>query len=263
MSTFNYGGEIILKEEQIRKHVKKRYSRIAKSGASCCPSGECGGMSFKEQAKMIGYSDKDLEKIPVEANMGLGCGNPIALADLKKGETVLDLGSGGGMDVFLAAKKVGSTGRVIGIDMTKAMIEKAMKTSEKYGYKNVEFRLGEIENMPVEDNSIDVLVSNCVINLSPDKKQVFHEAYRVLKPNGRMHISDIVTEGKLPTNVLKNLDAWAACVSGAMEKKEYLKVIEEAGFKKVKIVSESSYEFDVSKDLKGKVTSLKVEAQKL
>lgn len=252
-----------MKEKQIRKHVKDRYSRIAKSGSPCCPSSECGGMSSKEQAKMIGYSDKDLEKIPVEANMGLGCGNPVALADLKKGETVLDLGSGGGMDVFLAAKKVGSAGRVIGVDMTKAMVDKAMKTAEKHGYKNVEFRLGEIENMPVEGNSVDVIISNCVINLSPDKKQVFNEAYRVLKPNGRMHISDIVTEGKLPTNILKNLDAWAACVSGAMEKKEYLKTIEEAGFKKVKIVSESSYEFDVSKDLKGKVTSLKVEAQKL
>jgi ubiquinone/menaquinone biosynthesis C-methylase UbiE len=252
-----------MKEEQIKKHVKNRYSRIAKSGSSCCPSSECGGMPFKEQAKIIGYSDKDLEKIPVEANMGLGCGNPVALADLKKGDTVLDLGSGGGMDVFLAAKKVGSAGRVIGVDMTKAMVDKAMKTAEKYGYKNVEFRLGEIENMPVEGNSVDVIISNCVINLSPDKKQVFNEAYRVLKPNGRMHISDIVTEGKLPANILKNLDAWAACVSGAMEKKEYLKVIEEAGFKKVKIISESSYEFDISKDLKGKVTSLRVEAQKL
>jgi ubiquinone/menaquinone biosynthesis C-methylase UbiE len=186
----------------------------------------------------------------------------VALADLKEGETVLDLGSGGGMDVFLAAKKVGSSGRVIGVDMTKAMIEKAEKTAEKHGYKNVEFKLGEIENLPVEGNSVDVIISNCVINLSPDKKQVFREAYRVLKPNGRIHISDIVTEGKLPTKVLKNLDAWAACVSGAMEKKDYLKVIEEAGFKKVKVVSESSYEFDVSKDLKGKVTSLKVEAHK-
>jgi ubiquinone/menaquinone biosynthesis C-methylase UbiE len=254
--------KIILKEEQIKKHVKNRYSRIAKSSASCCPSGECGGISFKEQARMIGYSDKDLEKIPAEANMGLGCGNPVALADLKVGETVLDLGSGGGMDVFLAAKKVGSTGRIIGVDMTKAMIEKAEKTAEKYGYKNVEFRIGEIENLPLEDDSVDVIISNCVINLSPDKKQVFQEAYRVLKPNGRMHISDIVTEGKLPTKVLKNLDAWAACVSGAMEKKEYLKVIEETGFKKIKVVSESSYEFDVSKDLKGKVTSLKVEAHK-
>lgn len=251
-----------MKEEQIKKHVKNRYSKIAKSGASCCSSSECG-ISFKEQAKMIGYSKKDLKEIPTEANMGLGCGNPVALAGLKKGETVLDLGSGGGMDVFLATKKVGPTGKVIGVDMTKAMIEKAEKTAAKYSYKNVEFKLGEIENIPVEDNSVDVIISNCVINLSPDKKQVFKEAYRVLKPNGRMHVSDIVTEGKLPTKVLKNLDAWAACVSGAMEKKDYLKVIEEAGFKKVKVVSESSYEFDVSKDLKGKVTSLKVEAHKL
>ncbi len=212
---------------------------------------------------MIGYSNKDLKDIPTEANMGLGCGNPVALADLKKGEIVLDLGSGGGMDVFLAAKKVGSTGKVIGVDMTKAMIQKAEKTTEKYGYKNVEFRLGEIENMPLEDNSVDVIISNCVINLSTDKKQVFKEAYRVLKPNGRMHISDLVTEGKLPAKVLKNLDAWAACISGAMEKKDYLKTIEEAGFKKVNVAFESSYEFDVSEDLKGKVISLKVEAHKL
>ena len=252
-----------MKEEQIKKHVRGRYSRIAKSGTSCCSSSECGGMSFKEQAKIIGYSNKDLAEIPTEANMGLGCGNPVALADLKKGETVLDLGSGGGMDAFLAARKVGSTGKVIGVDMTKAMIQKAQKTAEKYGYKNVEFRLGEIENMPVENNSVDVIISNCVINLSPDKQKVFKEAYRVLKPNGRMHISDIVTEGKLPAKILKNLDAWAACVAGAMEKKDYLKTIEEAGFKKIKIISESSYEFDVSESLKGKVTSLKVEARKL
>ncbi len=252
-----------MKEEQIRKHVKNRYSQIAKSsGASCCSSSECG-MSFEEQAKIIGYSGKDLKDIPVEANMGLGCGNPVALADLKKGETVLDLGSGGGMDVFLAAKKVGSTGKVIGVDMTKAMIQKAEKTAEKYGYKNVEFRLGQIEDMPVEDNSVDVIISNCVINLSTDKKQVFKEAYRVLKPNGRIHVSDLVTDGKLPAKILKSFDAWASCIAGAMDKKDYLKVIEETGFKEVKVASESSYEFDVSEELKGKVISLKVEAYKL
>ena len=252
-----------MEDKEIKKHVKQRYSGIAKSGTSCCCSSSECGTSFKEQAKVIGYSDEDIKKIPEEANMGLGCGNPVALASLNEGETVLDLGSGGGMDVFLASKKVGSKGKIIGVDMTEAMIEKAKQTAKKHGYSNVEFRLGEIEALPVEDNTIDVIISNCVINLSPDKKKVFQEAYRVLKPNGRMLVSDIVTEGKLPLNVRKNLDAWAACIAGAMEKKEYLRAIEEAGFPKVKIVSESSYEFDVSKDLKGKVASIKVEAHKL
>lgn len=252
-----------MKDKEIKKHVTQRYSGIAKSGTSCCDSSSECGMSFKEQAKVIGYSDEDMKKIPEEANMGLGCGNPVALASLKEGETVLDLGSGGGMDVFLASKRVGSSGKVIGVDMTEAMIGKAKQTAKKYGYSNVEFRLGEIEALPIEDNTIDVIVSNCVINLSPDKKKVFEEAYRVLKPNGRMLVSDIVAEGKLPLEVRKDLDAWAACIAGAMEKKEYLRAIEEAGFPKVKIVSESSYEFDVSKDLKGKVASIKVEAHKL
>jgi len=251
-----------MKDEEIKKHVKQRYSGIAKSGTSCCCSSSECGTSFKEQAKMIGYSDEDIKKIPEEANMGLGCGNPVALASLNKGETVLDLGSGGGMDAFLASKKVGSKGRIIGVDMTKAMIEKAKQTAEKYDYNNVEFRLGEIEALPVEDDEVDVIISNCVINLSPDKKKVFQEAYRVLKPQGRMLVSDIVTEGKLPLEVRKNLDAWAACIAGAMDKKDYLRAIEEAGFKDVKIVSESSYEFDVSKNLKGKVSSIKVEAHK-
>jgi len=247
-----------LKEKEVKNFVKKRYSKIAKSGASCCPSSE----SLTEQARLVGYSEQDIKNVPEESNMGLGCGNPVALAGLKEGETVLDLGSGGGIDAFLASKKVGPKGRVIGVDMTKRMIERAKQTAEKYGYNNVEFRLGEIEDLPVEDNSIDVIISNCVINLSPDKKKVFQEAYRVLKPKGRILISDLVTEGRLPSIVRKNLSAWASCIAGAMDKKEYLRTIEEAGFRKVKIVSESSYEFDVSEKLKGKITSIKVEAFK-
>jgi len=247
-----------MKEKQIQGFVKKRYSRIAKSGVSCCAS----SASLIEQAKLVGYSEEDIKNIPEESNMGLGCGNPVALAGLKEGEIVLDLGSGGGFDVFLASKKVGSEGRVIGVDMTKAMIERSRQTAEKYGYNNVEFRLGEIEDLPVEDNSVDVVISNCVINLSINKKRVFKEAYRVLKPNGRMLISDLVTEGKLPTAIRKNLSAWASCIAGAMDKKEYLRTVEEAGFKKVKIVSESSYELDVSKKLKGRITSIKVNAHK-
>jgi len=249
------------KEKEIKRFVKSRYSRIAKSGSSCCPSIECCA-SLEEQAKLVGYSEEDIKNVPKESNMALGCGNPVALAGLKEGETVLDLGSGGGLDVFLASKKIGAKGRVIGVDMTKTMIEKAKHIAEKYGYNNVEFRLGEMENLPVEANSIDVIISNCVINLSPNKNKVFQEAYRVLKPKGRMLISDLVTEGKLPSEIRKNLDAWAACIAGAMDKKEYLRTIEEAGFKKVKIVSESSYELDVGEKLKGRITSIKVEAFK-
>jgi len=247
-----------MKEKDVKGFVKNRYGKIAESGTSCCSS----SASLIEQAKLVGYSQKDIRNVPEESNMGLGCGNPVALAGLKEDEIVLDLGSGGGIDVFLASKKVGPKGRVIGVDMTKRMIERAKQTAEKYGYKNVEFRLGEIEDLPVEDNSVDVVISNCVINLSPNKKKVFKEAYRVLKPKGRMLISDLVTEGELPSEIRKNLDAWAACIAGAMDKKEYLRTIEEVGFRKVKTVSESSYELNASEKLKGRITSIKVEAYK-
>ncbi|MEM3531507.1 MAG: arsenite methyltransferase [Candidatus Methanomethyliaceae archaeon] len=194
--------------------------------------------------------------------MGLGCGNPVALASIKEGETVLDLGSGGGIDVFLAAKKVGTKGKVIGVDMTEEMINKARDVASKYGYNNVEFRLGEIENLPIESESVDVIISNCVINLSPDKERVFREAYRVLKPGGRIMISDLVTEGELPETLKKSFDAWANCVAGALEKNDYLGVIRKAGFKNVKIVSETPYTIDVNIELLGKITSIKVEAHK-
>lgn len=251
-----------MKEEEIKRFVKKRYARIAKTGQSCCPS--CGSeSSIIELGKRIGYSDEDLGNVPEASNLGLGCGNPTALAGLKEGQVVLDLGSGGGIDVFLAGKKVGPEGRVIGVDMTKQMVEKAKSTAKKYGYKNVEFRLGEIENLPVEDNSIDVIISNCVINLSPDKRKVFQEAYRVLKNGGKIMISDLVTEGQLPEEIKKSFDAWAGCIAGALEKNEYLDTIRKAGFQKIKIVSESSYDIDVSDQLKGKITSVAVEAYKV
>lgn len=246
-----------MKEEQIKKHVKKRYAEIAKnSSCSCCsPSPEM------EHLEELGYSKEELEAIPKES-ISLGCGNPVALASLKKGETVLDLGSGAGFDVFLAAKRVGEKGKVIGVDMTPEMIEKAKATAQKYGYTNVEFRQGEIENLPIEDNSIDAIISNCVINLSTNKEKVFREAHRVLKPNGRMMISDIVIEGRLPEKIMKNLDAWAGCISGAMEKTEYLNTIKKSGFKNIKIISETSRNVDVSEKLKGKITSAKIEAKK-
>ena len=251
-----------MEEEEIKNFVKKRYSKMAKAGSSCCPSCECGS-SLMELGKRIGYSDEDLRNVPEASNMGLGCGNPVALAALKEGDTVLDLGSGGGIDVFLAAKQVGHTGKVIGVDMTEEMIKKAQSTAKRYGYTNVEFKLGEIENLPVEDNSVDVIISNCVINLSIDKEKVFREAYRVLKPNGKIMISDLVTEEELPEKIKKSFDAWAGCIAGALEKTEYLNTIRKAGFQNVTVVSESNYDIDITEELKGKITSVKVDAYKI
>jgi len=175
---------ISVKDKRIKEIVKGRYSEIAKKGGSCCPTcGPCG-YDATEQAKRMGYSEEELGAIPGEAIMGLGCGNPTALAELREGERVLDLGSGAGIDVFLAANKVGPNGHVIGVDMVEEMVEKANRMAKEYGYENVEFRVGEIEDLPVEDGSIDVIISNCVINLSPDKLRAYREAYRVLKPGG-------------------------------------------------------------------------------
>jgi arsenite methyltransferase len=249
-----------MKNKKIKEAVKKRYSDFADKGTSCCPT--CSYDS-ETQAKKIGYSQKELEELPKEAVMGLGCGNPTALAELKEGETVLDLGSGAGIDVFLASKKVGAKGYVIGVDMTEKMIEKANKIAQRDGYKNVEFRLGQIENLPVTDNSIDVIISNCVVNLSPDKLRTFKEAYRVLRSGGRMLISDLVVEAELPDKIKKNFAAWAACISGAMVRKEYLAVIGKAGFRKIDIIHEQSYsEPDLHESLGGKITSVQVRAYK-
>ncbi len=251
-----------MESEKVKEFVKKRYGEIAQSEQSCCCSSSCCGHSTKEIAKEIGYSETDLVNVPDSAVLGLGCGNPVALANLRKGETVLDLGSGGGIDVFLASKKVGSHGKVIGVDMTKEMLERAEASAVKYGYRNVEFRLGEIENLPVEDETIDTIISNCVINLSPDKLKVFQEAYRVLKPNGRLMVSDIVTKGELPETVRKSFDAWAGCIAGALEKTEYVDTIKRAGFRTIKIISEKDYTINLSDDLTGKVMSVQIEALK-
>ncbi len=250
-----------MKEEEVREFVKKRYGEIAKGEKSCCSS--CGSEpSTADVALQTGYSKEDLKNLPEDSIMGLGCGNPVALANLKEGETVLDLGSGGGIDVFLAARRVGVEGKVIGVDMTEEMIQKARSTASELGYGNVEFRLGEIEDLPVEDNSIDVIVSNCVINLSPDKEKVFREAYRALKPGGRLMVSDLVTEGELPEEIRKSFDAWASCIAGALEKNQYLSTIKNAGFQNVKIISETTHTIDVSKELEGRITSVQVEAYK-
>jgi len=190
---------------------------------------------------MVGYSPEELKSVPEDANLGLGCGNPAALAAQKKGETVLDLGSGAGIDCFLAARKVGPSGKVIGVDMTPEMLDKARENARKNGYKNVEFRLGEIENLPVADNSVDVIISNCVINLSTDKPRVFREAFRVLRPGGRLMVSDLALRKALPPAIRESVEAYVACIAGALIKNDYLKAIREAGFKGVEVVSEKVF----------------------
>jgi arsenite methyltransferase len=236
-----------MKEAEVKKTVRERYGNIAKQGSSCCCSPAagscCGGNSSIANitSKNIGYSDAEIKSVPEGANLGLGCGNPVAMASLKKGETVLDLGSGAGFDCFLAAKRVGAKGRVIGVDMTPDMLEKARENSRKGGYKNVEFRLGEIENLPVADCSVDVIISNCVINLAPDKRRVFSEAFRVLKPGGRVMVSDIVLLKELPEFLKDSVEAYVGCVAGASLKNDYLAAIESAGFKNIKINGESTF----------------------
>lgn len=232
----------------VKKIVREGYAKIAGKGG-CCGTREikscCGDVSYEKRvSKSIGYHEDDMKSVPEGANLGLGCGNPIALASLKEGEVVLDLGSGAGFDAFLAARRVGDSGRVIGVDMTHEMLEKARKNAEKGGYKNVEFRLGEIEYLPVADNSVDIIISNCVINLSPDKPQVFSEAFRVLRPGGRLMVSDIVLERELPEALRKSVSAYVGCISGALMKGEYLQTIKDAGLKNVEILEENYYEID-------------------
>ena len=236
-----------MKADETRKVVREGYARIARQSSSCCPSSNscCGSTNLAEEiSKTIGYSEEEMANVPDGANLGLGCGNPVALASLKVGEIVLDLGSGAGFDCFLAANKVGDKGRVIGVDMTPEMIEKARENAKKGGYNNVEFRLGEIEHLPVADNSVDVIISNCVINLSPDKTQVFKDGYRVLKPGGRMMISDIVLLKELPDSIRNSVEAYIGCVSGAMLREEYIDVIKAAGFKSVEVIEGDPFPVD-------------------
>ncbi len=238
-----------MKDEEIRKAVRESYGKIAVQNvrdASGCESSGCGcgccsaGISGYTVSKAIGYSDAEISAVPDGANLGLGCGNPTALASLKEGEIVLDLGSGAGFDCFLAADRVGKTGRVIGVDMTAEMIEKARENARKGDYENVEFRLGEIENLPVADNTVDVVISNCVINLSPDKKRVYEEVFRVLKPGGRVMVSDIALLKELPAALKGNIAAYVGCIAGATNREEYLATVAAAGFKDVEIVNEVS-----------------------
>ncbi|UCC92837.1 MAG: arsenite methyltransferase [Thermoplasmata archaeon] len=234
-------------DEDIRKAVKEGYGARARGEGGCCEPQEsscCGGGTVDPvalQSIMVGYEPEDLEILPKGANLGLGCGNPVALADLEEGETVLDLGSGPGIDCFLAARRVGPTGHVIGVDMTPDMLKLARENAADGGFENVEFREGTIEEMPVEDGTVDVIISNCVINLSPDKPQVFREAFRVLRPGGRIMVSDIVLNGELPEKVKESVYEYVSCVAGASQKPDYLRYIEEAGFHDVRIVEEASY----------------------
>jgi len=222
-----------LKEEKVRKTVRESYAKIAKTERPCCEQ--------QETSERIGYTKKELASVPEGADFSLGCGDPVALASLKPGETVVDLGSGGGLDCFLAAGKVGEKGRVIGVDMTPEMIDKARENGRKSKHKNVEFRLGEIENLPVADNTADIIISNCVINLSPNKQRVFEEAFRVLKPGGRLMISDIVLLKPLPEAVKKSKEAYVGCVAGAVMKDEYVRLVKKTGFQDVRIVDETSF----------------------
>jgi arsenite methyltransferase len=230
--------------EKIKEKVREGYGRVAVENRSCCgaPSSCCGSSaSIQSIGEMIGYSKEEMNQVPEGANLGLGCGNPVALASLREGQTVLDLGSGAGFDCFLAAKAVGERGRVIGVDMTPEMVKKAWENAKKGGYRNVEFRLGDIEYLPVIDNSVDVILSNCVVNLSPNKPRVFSEAFRVLKPGGKLTLSDVVLLRPLPPVLANSAAAYLGCVAGASLKSGYLDMLSAAGFEDVRVVGESQF----------------------
>jgi len=229
-------------EEKTRESIRNRYAEIAMQNTSCCCGPSCCGGEAQETEEIalnLGYEEDELKKAPAEANMGLGCGNPVAKAKLRKGETVLDLGCGGGLDCFLALQEVGEEGYVIGVDMTPEMIKLARENAQKAGFTNVEFRLGEIEHLPVADESIDVIISNCVINLSLEKEQVFRETYRVLKPGGRICISDVVATSPIPAEIKNNLEI-SGCIAGAEEEKKIIEMLSRAGFRKIKLTPEAN-----------------------
>ncbi len=231
-------GNRISEPVDLRDTVRRFYAERAVTGASCCSG---ANDDLERFTALLGYSEEERQAAPEGANLGLGCGNPTAIDRIAEGATVLDLGSGGGFDCFLAARKVGPGGRVIGVDMTPEMIERARRNAREAGLPNVEFRLGEIESLPVADASVDVVISNCVVNLSPDKQRVFAEAFRVLKPGGKLMVSDIVLTGDLPEAVRKDAAAYAACIGGAIRKEIYLGMIEGAGFAKMEAAGVMDY----------------------
>ncbi len=227
--------------DNIRKTVREQYGKVAKSGGSsgCCGTESSCCSETRPDAKItsmgLGYSTTDVNQVPEGANMGLGCGNPKAIASLKQGETVLDLGSGGGFDCFLAVQEVGESGQVIGVDMTPEMVSKARENAAKAGYRNIDFRLGEIENLPVADNAVDVIISNCVINLSPEKVKVFKESFRVLKPGGRLAISDVVAMADIPEEAQKDMELFTGCLSGASLITDIETMLKDTGFSDIEI----------------------------
>ena len=239
-----------MNNEQIKQNVKKGYADIVRRNTKksflpkflqCCDT----KAFVADVSKKIGYSEAELKNVPEDANLGIGCGNPTALASIKKGETILDLGSGAGFDCFLASKETGETGKVIGMDITPEMVEKAKQNAKKGNYNNVEFKLGEIEDLPIENDSIDLIISNCVINLSNQKEQVFTEAFRVIKPGGRIMISDIILLNELPEYVKNSVEGHIACLSGAVRKEDYLAAITKAGFTNIRIDKQAPFPLEL------------------
>jgi arsenite methyltransferase len=236
--------------EQIKQNVKTGYAEIVKRNTKksflpkifqCCDPKEMAS----DIGKKIGYSEEELRNVPEDANLGIGCGNPTALASIKKGETILDIGSGAGFDCFLASRETGKTGKVIGVDITPEMVAQAKKNAEKGNYKNVEFKVGEIENLPIENDSIDLIISNCVINLSNQKERVFEEAFRVAKPNGRIMISDIILLNDLPDYVKNSVEGHIACLAGAVRKGHYIDAISKAGFENISIYKQAPFPIEL------------------
>jgi arsenite methyltransferase len=256
-----------LDADEQRSAVRERYSRIASESSSCCDDTSCCDDQSIDLSKKLGYSEGDLDAVSGNANLNLGCGNPTAIASLEQGDTVLDLGSGGGFDCFLAARAVGEKGHVIGVDMTPEMIETARENVETNAASNVEFRLGEIEHLPVADESVDVILSNCVVNLSPDKPQVFREAHRVLRPGGRLAISDVVLTAELPTDLRADPASVAACVGGAASIPALEEMLTDAGFADVSVEPKADSdefirEWDSERDLSDYIVAATIEGEK-
>jgi len=249
-------------EKDIGESIKSIYRELASDTRACCLR-YAGGADQVEQARYLGYSEEEIRNIPKEAMMGLGCANPLAFPGIREGQRVLDLGSGAGMDAFLAAHKVGQEGKVIGIDMTEEMVKKAQNIAKRHGYTNIEFKVGAIENLPVEDGSIDFVISNCVINLSSDKERAFREAYRILKPDGKALIADMVAEGKLSDYEVWCYKAWTGCSTDLIQKADYLGIMRKAGFKEITVLNEVPFhKFGLSVHSEGEIKGIQVVAFK-
>ena len=234
----------MMKENEIKRAVREGYAKLAKQ-ANVCHSSSSDSFDIPEICKMLGYTEEEIQAAPPGSNLGLGCGNPVALAFLNEGEIVLDMGSGAGFDCFIASKQVGSKGKVIGVDMTTEMVDRARANARKAGFTNIDFRQGDLENMPVADNYVDVVISNCVINLVPNKKRTFKEAYRVLKPGGRLAFTDVVLLKDLPEFVKTSTGAYIGCLAGAIFKEEYIELMRSVGFKELTVVSDYTFPIEI------------------